>query len=60
MPAVPVPETVKEAEMDELFSFIGDKKRNRSHDTGGSPNSLCFRLVGGLDMNSRGHPAHGG
>jgi len=26
LPAVPVPSTVKEAEMDELFTFIGEKK----------------------------------
>ena len=26
LPAAPVPKTVKEAEMDELFTFIGDKK----------------------------------
>ncbi len=26
LPAAPVPEVVKEAEMDELFTFIGDKK----------------------------------
>jgi len=26
LPAAPVPEEVKEAEMDELFTFIGDKK----------------------------------
>jgi transposase len=26
LPAPPVPEEVKEAEMDELFTFIGDKK----------------------------------
>jgi transposase-like protein len=26
LPAAPVPEAVKEAEMDELFTFIGDKK----------------------------------
>ena len=26
LPAAPMPEMVKEAEMDELFTFIGDKK----------------------------------
>ena len=26
LPTAPVPEEVKEAEMDELFTFIGDKK----------------------------------
>ena len=26
LPHAPVPEEVKEAEMDELFTFIGDKK----------------------------------
>jgi len=26
LPTAPVPEEVKEAEMDELFAFIGDKK----------------------------------
>ena len=26
LPNAPVPEEVKEAEMDEIFSFIGDKK----------------------------------
>ena len=26
LPAAPVPQKVKEAEMDELFTFIGDKK----------------------------------
>ena len=26
LPATPMPEEVKEAEMDELFTFIGDKK----------------------------------
>jgi len=26
LPTAPLPEEVKEAEMDELFTFIGDKK----------------------------------
>lgn len=26
LPNAPMPETVKEAEMDEIFTFIGDKK----------------------------------
>ncbi len=26
LPAAPIPEEVKDAEMDELFTFIGDKK----------------------------------
>ena len=32
LPAAPVPGAVKEAERDELFTFIGDKKRDLPSD----------------------------
>jgi hypothetical protein len=31
LPPAPVPDTVEKAEIDELFTFIGDKKQNLPH-----------------------------
>jgi hypothetical protein len=40
----PVPEDVHAAELDELFTFIGDKKRNPHPDHRRPPNTLRFGL----------------
>lgn len=45
LPVAPVPEQVHTANLDELFTFIGDKKRNLHLDHCRSPNTLHFGLV---------------
>jgi hypothetical protein len=46
---VPLPKEVKEAEMDEMFTFIGDKKTNLHCHSGRPLNPLYFRLGSCLD-----------
>lgn len=41
---VPLPNDVNNAEMDELFTFVGSKKRRVHHDTGGSGDELHSEL----------------
>jgi transposase-like protein len=60
LPNAPMPEEVQEAEMDELFTFIGDKKQNLHSHCGRSQDSLYFGLGGGLDPHPGSHSASGG
>jgi transposase-like protein len=59
LPAALVPEKVENAEMDEVFTFIGDKKQNLHNHYRRSKNSLYFRLGSGLGTNPRSHLTHG-
>jgi transposase-like protein len=49
LPNAPMPNEVKEAEMDERFTFIGDKKQNLHSHCGRSQNSLHLGLGSGVD-----------
>jgi hypothetical protein len=60
LPAAPVPDQVEKAEMDDLFTFIGDKKNNLHYHDCRSPNALHFRLGGCLGAHPGSHPTHGG
>lgn len=60
LPDPPVPSEVKEAEMDELFTFIGDKKTDLHHHHHRSPHPLLSGLQSGLAANSRSDPNNGG
>lgn len=53
LPNVRLPNEVKEAEMDEMFTFIGDKKRNLHSHSSRPQNSLHF----GLGSNLGSHAA---
>ena len=44
LPNAPVPKRPKVAELDELFTYVGQKKRNLRFDGGGSGNALCLEL----------------
>jgi len=44
LPKAPVPDEVKTAEFDEIFTFIGDKKQDLSYYTCRSRNQVRFRL----------------
>ena len=55
MPNAPVPSEVKEAEMDEVFTFIGDKKQNLHSYSCRSQNPLYFGLGCCLDSHPSGH-----
>jgi transposase-like protein len=44
LPETPVPEEVKIAEMDELFTFIGNKKQDLHHHDRRPANALLFEL----------------
>jgi hypothetical protein len=59
LPSTPMPEEVKEAEMDELFTFIGDKKPNLHYHGCRSQNALHFGLGCGLDPHPGSHPTSG-
>lgn len=48
LPNATLPNEVKEAELDEMVTFIGDKKRDLHSYAGRSPNPLHFGLGGGL------------
>ena len=60
LPNAPMPEAVKEAELDELFTFIGDKKQNLHYHCGRPQDSLYFGLGGGVDPHPGSHPKSGG
>jgi transposase-like protein len=49
LPNAPMPEEVREAEMDELFTFVGDKKQNLHSHSCRSQNPLHFGLGSCLD-----------
>jgi transposase-like protein len=55
LPNAPMPNEVKEAEMDELFTFIGDKKQNLHSHGCRSQNPLYFGLGGCLGSYSGSH-----
>jgi hypothetical protein len=58
LPDAPMPSEVKEAEMDELFTFIGDKKKQNLHSDDCRPqNPLYFGLGGGMDPYAGSHSA---
>jgi hypothetical protein len=58
LPAAPMPKEGKEAEMDELFTFIDDKK-TELHSYGCRPqNTLYFGLGCGLDTNPGSDSTH--
>ncbi|MCX7608673.1 MAG: helix-turn-helix domain-containing protein, partial [Anaerolineales bacterium] len=60
LPAASLPETVEKAEMDELFTFIGDKKQNLHHRHRRSQNTLHPELVCCLEAHRRSPSKDGG
>ena len=52
-----MPEEVKEAEMDEIFTFIGDKKQNL-HLTVVDRKHVAFRLGSGVDTHPDSYSAN--
>ena len=60
LPDAPMPEEVKEAEMDELFTFIGDKKQDLHPYSCRLRNSLHFGLGCRLDTYPGSDTARGG
>ncbi|MCC6146780.1 MAG: hypothetical protein IT308_04360 [Anaerolineaceae bacterium] len=58
LPDLLVPSEVKEAEMDALFTSIGDKKPNPHDYHRQSGHSLLFGLQSGLAANARGDPGN--
>ena len=59
LPAAPVPEKIENAEMDELFTFIGIKKQDLHHHDSRSQNTLHFGMGCGLGTYPGSHPTHG-
>jgi len=57
MPDASVPNEVKETEMDESGTFIGDKKQNLLSHSCRPQNPMCFRLGGCLGTHPGRHPA---
>ena len=48
IPDAPFPATIETAELDELFTFVGDKKHRLIHDRGRSHDPLLLGLGGGV------------
>ena len=60
LPDAPVPEEVQTVEMDELFTFIGNKKQDLHPHARRSANALLFGLQSGLGAHSASHSRAGG
>ena len=60
LPEAPVPEKVENAEMDELFTFIWDKKHDLHHHRSRPENAVHLRLGGRLATHPGSHPTDGG
>jgi transposase len=46
LPPAPIPEEVDIIEMDEMFTFVGEKKASLHRDICGQSHTLCGQLVG--------------
>ncbi len=60
LPEAPLPEEVKEAEMDELFTFIGNKKQDLHPHARRPAHALLSGLESGLGTHSASDPGDGG
>lgn len=60
LPAAPLPEEMKEAEMDELFTFIGDKKQDLHPHARRPTHTLLSGLESGLGAHQAGYSSDGG
>ena len=58
LPNAPVPEEVKEAEMDEIFTSSVIKKQNLHSDCGRPQNQMYFGLGCGLGAHPRSHSGY--
>ena len=59
LPEAPVPKEVKTAEMDELFTFIGNKKKDLHHHDRRSANPLLSGLESGVGAHSASYSRAG-